>query len=69
MDDGRAYAPALRRAGIYFAPRLYEGIGISFLEAMAMGKAVVAPDNPTMNEYVTHNVNGFLYKPGGPAPH
>jgi glycosyltransferase involved in cell wall biosynthesis len=67
-EDGTDYAEALHQAGIYFAPRLYEGIGMSFLEAMAMGKAVVAPDNPTMNEYVRHNVNGFLYNPEEPCP-
>lgn len=58
----------LARANIYFAPRLYEGIGLSFLEAMAMGMCVVAPDTPTMNEYITHGVNGLLYDPDYPAP-
>ena len=67
-EDRRGYHRAMRQAGVYFAPRLYEGIGMSFLEAMAMGKAVVAPDNPTMNEYLTHEVNGFLYKPEDPRP-
>ena len=67
-EDRSGYDRAMRRAGIYFAPRLYEGIGMSFLEAMAMGKAVVAPDNPTMNEYLKHDVNGFLYNPEDPRP-
>ena len=31
-----------------------------FLEAMAMGKAVVANNAPTMNEYIQHNINGYL---------
>ena len=26
-----------------------------------MGKAVIAVDNPTMNEYIKHNVTGYLY--------
>ena len=51
----------MESCAFYMAPRLYEGIGMSFLEAMAMGRCVVAPDNPTMNEYITHGVNGFLY--------
>jgi len=51
----------IKSKGIYVAPREYEGIGMSFLEAMAMGKAVIAPDNPTMNEYITHNKTGYLY--------
>ena len=67
-EDRSTYDEALRQAGIYFAPRLYEGIGMSFLEAMAMGKAIVAPDNPTMNEYLTHNVNGYLFNPEDPRP-
>lgn len=46
---------------LYVAPRLYEGIGLSFLEAMAMGRCVIAPNNPTMNEYITHGITGLLY--------
>ncbi|OIP90868.1 MAG: hypothetical protein AUK55_12215, partial [Syntrophobacteraceae bacterium CG2_30_61_12] len=57
----------LNRANIYFAPRLYEGIGMAFLEAMAMGMCVVAPDTPTMNETIVHEVNGLLYDPRDPA--
>ncbi|HYD39851.1 MAG TPA: glycosyltransferase [Anaeromyxobacter sp.] len=53
---------------VYFAPRLHEGIGMSFLEAMALGFLVVAPDRPTMNEYVVSGVNGLLYDPDAPAP-
>ena len=56
------------RANIFFAPRREEGIGQSFLEAMARGQCVVAPDNGTMNEYILHGVNGLLYNPDRPAP-
>lgn len=52
----------VKKSAIYTAPREYEGIGLSFLEAMAMGKAVVAANNPTMNEYIIHNKTGYLYK-------
>jgi hypothetical protein len=58
----------LGECAIYFAPRAYEGIGMSFLEAMAMGRCVIAPDHPTMNEYITHGVTGFLYDPKRPRP-
>ena len=51
----------IKQKGIYIAPREYEGIGQSFLEAMAMGKAVVAVNNPTMNEYIEHEKNGYLF--------
>jgi glycosyltransferase involved in cell wall biosynthesis len=57
----------MQKASIYIAPREYEGIGMSFLEAMAMGKCVIAPNHPTMNEYIKHGVNGFLYDIRNPS--
>lgn len=53
----------MQRSAIYVAPRLYEGIGMGFLEAMAMGRCVIAPDTPTMNEYIKDGINGILYNP------
>lgn len=58
---GDAYAAALRNTNVFFAPRPYEGIGMSVLEAMASGHCVVAPDAPTMNEYISNGTNGLLY--------
>lgn len=52
----------------YIAPREYEGIGMSFLEAMAAGRCVVAPNTPTMNEYIQDGVTGFLYDIDDPQP-
>jgi glycosyltransferase involved in cell wall biosynthesis len=46
--------------GIYIAPRFTEGIGMSFLEAMAQGKLVIANNKPTMNEYIKNGKTGFL---------
>ena len=57
----------LSTCNVFIAPRRVEGIGMAFLEAMAMGLAVVAPDGPTMNEYITHLVNGYLYDPLRPG--
>jgi len=54
----------LASSNVYFAPRLDEGIGLAFLEAMAMGMAVCAHDRPTHNEYIVDGVNGFLYRLG-----
>jgi tetratricopeptide (TPR) repeat protein len=62
------YLSVMNSSNVYFAPRLFEGIGMSFLEAMAMGKCVVAPNFPTMNEYIKHGENGLLYDPANPAP-
>ena len=47
----------------FFAPRLQEGIGMAVLEAMSRGQIVVAPDRPTVNEYVSHGTTGILYDP------
>ena len=48
-------------SALYIAPRLSEGIGMSFLEAMAMGRCVIAVNHPTMNEYIKNAQTGFLY--------
>lgn len=53
---------------LYIAPRDTEGIGMSFLEAMAMGRCVIAPDRPTMNEYIEHGKTGLLYDLNDPMP-
>ena len=53
----------MRRAALYIAPRRKEGIGMSFLEAMAQGRCVIAPDCPTMNEYIADGRTGILYDP------
>lgn len=54
------YFSRLSKCGIVIAPRRKEGIGMAFLEAMAMGKCVVANDDATMNEYITDGVDGIL---------
>lgn len=51
----------IEKSAYYVAPRKYEGIGMSFLDAMAMGRCVIAPDYPTMNEYIQDGVTGILY--------
>lgn len=63
-----AYLTLVDSAKLFFAPRPFEGIGMSFLEAMAMGKCVIAPDLPTMNEYIQDGENGLLYDPKKPVP-
>ena len=58
----------IARANIFFAPRQEEGIGQAFLEAMARGQCVVAPNHGTMNEYILPGVNGLLYDTKNPKP-
>lgn len=55
-----AYLAKLASCGIVVAPRRKEGIGMAFLEAMAMGKCVVAHDDATMNEYIVDGECGLL---------
>ncbi len=58
----------MAKSALYFAPREFEGIGMSFLEAMAMGRCVIACDHPTMNEYITNGKTGYLYDIKNPFP-
>ena len=44
-----------------------EGIGLGYLEAMALGKVVVAYDLATHNEYIRDGVNGHLFTKQGPV--
>ena len=68
FSDSDGYYSVLSRSNVFFASRISEGIGMSFLEAMAMGLCVVAPDAPTMNEYIWSGRNGLLYDPALPEP-
>jgi hypothetical protein len=62
------YLELLTSCNLFVAPRRYEGIGLSVLEAMSYGLAVIAPDSPTMNEYIRHGRNGYLYHFDAPTP-
>ncbi len=55
------YLSRIAKSEIVVAPRRKEGIGMAFLEAMAMGKCVVAHNDATMNEYINDGVNGILF--------
>jgi len=59
----------INNSAYYVAPRVYEGIGMSFLEAMAMGRCVIAVNHPTMNEYIIDGENGLLYDYESPQIH
>jgi hypothetical protein len=54
------YLELTAAANIFIAPRPLEGVGMTFLEAMARGSAVVAYDAPTMSEYIHSGSNGLL---------
>jgi len=52
----------LSESQVFISPRRWEGIGVSALEAMTLGTAVVGLDSPTLNEYVEHGKTGILIK-------
>jgi len=58
----------MSKCGIVIAPRRKEGIGMAFLEAMAMGKCVVANNDATMNEYIKNGKSGILFSCGDIKP-
>jgi hypothetical protein len=66
LDSKEEILEIIKKCDIYIAPRLEEGIGQSFLEGLAAGLCVVAPNNGTMNEYLVDGVNGLLYNPKDP---
>lgn len=68
FENKEDFFQVLEKANVLFAPRSVEGIGQSFLEAMARGQCVVAQDNGTMNEYILHGLNGLLYDKDSPQP-
>jgi glycosyltransferase involved in cell wall biosynthesis len=49
----------LQDAGVFAAPTLYEGFGLSILEAMASGCAVVTTDTWGVRDFVDHEENGL----------
>jgi hypothetical protein len=67
FDSAEDYLKLLRQHQVFIASRREEGIGLSFLEALGLGMAVIAPDNPTMNEYICSGFNGYLYDPENPV--
>ncbi len=60
------YVKLLNQATIFIAPRKKEGIGMSFIEALSRGQCVIGWNTPTLNEYITDTVDGYLIDEAGP---
>ena len=56
------YLDVLDKANVFVAPRRWEGIGLSSLEAMSRGIPVVGLASPTLSEYIENGVTGILIK-------
>lgn len=52
----------LKDCDLFIAPRKLEGIGLSFIDAMSHGIVVIGNNEPTMNEYIDSEVNGYLFE-------
>lgn len=61
--DQALYERCASQANIFVAPRVHEGVGLAFLEAMARGCAVFALNAPSMNDYIRNGQNGVLLSP------
>lgn len=68
FDTRKEMEHFMESKGIYIAPRYFEGIGVSILEAMAQGKLIIANNKPTMNEYIKNGKTGFLCNFNFPTP-
>jgi hypothetical protein len=68
LSSREEYISLISRNNIFIAPRLKEGIGISTLEALTMGKCVIAHNDSTMNEYIIDGHNGILIDATNPKP-
>jgi glycosyltransferase involved in cell wall biosynthesis len=54
----------LAAADIFVLPSLWEGLPIGLLEAMAMGKAIIASRVDGTKEILQHGLNGWMVEPG-----
>ena len=54
----------LAAADLFAFPSLYEGLGCSVIEAMALGLPVVASDIPALREVIEDRGSGFLVPRG-----
>jgi len=54
-------------ADVFLFPSLYEGLGVSLLQAMAAGLPCIATDRPPMSEVITDLHDGLLVAPADPA--
>ena len=56
----KEYIEYVKNCDVFISPRKQEGIGMSFLEAISMGKYIVSNNDSTMNEYITNQKIGYL---------
>lgn len=63
----KAYLHAFyERADVYVSPTVWEGFGLTILEAMATHTPVIASNKGGIVSIIKHNVNGILVSPRNP---
>lgn len=55
----REIAELYRQSDVALLPSQWEGLGLTFIEALASGLAIVTVDAPPMSDYVKHRWNGY----------
>ena len=61
-------ADLYRSVDVALLPSKWEGLGLTFIEALASGLAIVTVDAPPMNTYVENGFNGYLCSAAMRAP-
>ena len=51
----------IMKSDVFVCPRLKEGIGMANIEALALGKYLIANDDATMSEYIINDKIGIFY--------
>lgn len=61
--SGESYNNLLSAIDLYIQPSVFEGLPRTVLDAMYMGKPVIATDANGIREVITHANNGYLVEP------
>lgn len=59
--------PIVARAKLVVLPSLWEAFGFVCLEAMSLGRAVIASSGSGFEEIIEDGISGYLVQPGNPA--
>jgi len=60
-DTQNVYNSAAYEEGhVVIQPSMWEGLGLTYIEAMMSGIPVISCDGPPMNEFITHGQTGLL---------
>lgn len=55
------YLNYVKQCDVYVCPRKQEGIGMTLVEALSLGKFLLGYKDYTMKDYIIHGKNGFLF--------